>query len=329
MLDICLLFSHTGHRKKRFVISLKIHSKTAPSYFVRGLSPVLLIALFIGFTGIAKAASVSVGITPENFVLLTSRLAFDKKDPARVHPDDCPGLQSDKLNDAGRALVEFVIICNAIFDSKIADRIQLVHHLPHRRRLNEVAAGKIDVSGSTIFPEAAQTLAVQSPPLISDAAIRVNEFEKAIFTVPGRDDVLAVRSLEALRKFKAVIVKYWVVDVKTLNAMKLKAVVKVTKPDLYARFMEDGRADFVISEFNTATNRPWGKKMVRVPGVKISLISPRIFLVSPQRSDILQAINTYLEKSRAGENDLIKSAFRKAAFFKPEFSNWKLLFPVN
>ncbi|MBL6945012.1 MAG: hypothetical protein ISR47_00055 [Rhodospirillales bacterium] len=85
----------------------------------------------------------------------------------------------------------------------------------NRMRLNEIAAGTIDISGDTIFPEAAETLTAHTRPLISDAVIKVGEFEKAIFKLPGRDDVLAVRSLDTLRQFKAVTVKFWAIDVKT------------------------------------------------------------------------------------------------------------------
>ncbi|MBC8158481.1 MAG: hypothetical protein H8E94_04025 [Alphaproteobacteria bacterium] len=299
------------------------------SAFARYIPPVVLLALIIGLAGVANASSISVGVTPQNYKSLTVDLGLGKREPATMGRDDCPDLQSDKLNNIGRGVAEIAIICNSIFEAGLTDRIKLIHHLPHRRRLNEIAAGTIDVSGNTIFPEAADTLTVKTHPLLSNAVIRVGEFEKAIFTLPGRDDVLTVSSLEALRRFKAITVKFWVVDVKTLKAMKLKRVIEVTKPSLYARFLEAGRADFLISEFNTNSVISWGANMARVPGVKVSLMSPRVFPVSPHRDDVQRAINDYLEKARAGETDLVKQVFLKAGFFKPEFSGWTLLFPEN
>jgi ABC-type amino acid transport substrate-binding protein len=289
----------------------------------------LLCLLSMDLTGAAGAETVRVGVTPGAFEVLASRLGLGNEDPVQMSRDDCPTLRSGKLKDAGRTLVEPIIVCNAVFGANLADRIELIHHLPHRRRLNEIAAGRIDVSGSTIFPEAADTLSAATRPLLSDAVIRVNEFEKGIFTLSGRDDVLAVRSLEELRKFKAVIVKFWVVDMKTLDAMNLKGIARVSKPDLYIKFLKAGRADFTISEFSSMTSHRWAKEMARVPGVKISLISPRVIPVSPLRDDIMRAINGFLEKSRSGEEDLVERAFREAGFFRSEFSDWELLFPVN
>lgn len=291
-----------------------------------------LAVVFVQFACIsntAKADTVRVGVTQTTFEALGSLLELPAATPAVMGPADCPHLDADLLKNAGRAVAEVAIVCNALFEAKLADRIELVHHLPHKRRLNEIAAGRIDVSATTVFPEVIETLPESTRPLLSDALIRVNEFEKGIFTMPARKDVLAVRSLGELRKFKAVIVKFWVVDVKTLDAMNLKGVVGVTKSSLYSRFMSAGRADFTISEFSSVETLPWAREMVRVPGVKISLISPRVIPISPRRADILAAINGFLDKSRSGEEDSVKRTFRKAGFFRPEFSDWKLLFPIK
>lgn len=277
----------------------------------------------------ARAQTISVGMTPAAFENLSARLALEGGQADIIDRRTCPDFNAALLDGAGRSLVEAVIVCNAVFRAKIADKIKLVHHLPHSRRLTEIAAGRIDVSASTIFPEGVKNIVTRHEFVLSDAALQVNEFEKVIFTIPARRDVLAVRSLAELRKFKGVTVKFWQVDMKTLEAMKLRGVVGVSKPDAIIKMIKGGRADFTISEFAAETSKPWAQGMVRVPGVKIALVSPRVFLVSPQRRDIVRAINTLLGKSRTGGLDFVRQAYRKSGFFSPETSNWKRLFPVN
>jgi hypothetical protein len=277
--------------------------------------------------GQAEAQTISVGVNPGTFAALKSALNLSDADPVYIDRHNCPGIKSETLVGAGREVVEPTIVCNALFEAGIADNIELVHHLPHRRRLTEVALGRIDLSGTTIFPEGLANVAGAAEPLISDAVIRINEFEKAVFTLPGRDDVLAVRSLNELRKFSAVTGKFWRVDLKTLNAMKLAGVAAASKPDAFYSMIKGGRADFLISEFSSDTSKSWAKGMVRVPGIKIALVSTRIIPVSPKRMDILQALNSYLEKARSTDGDLITQAFRKSGFLNSDFAEWKLLFP--
>ncbi|MFC1673746.1 hypothetical protein ACFL12_06310, partial [Pseudomonadota bacterium] len=243
---------------------------------VRFLSALCLGALLSSWTGPARSETISIGINPTVFDTLKADLKLTGSDPVILQPKSCPSLESDSFITGGRALVEVSILCNAIFDAKLADRLQIIHSYPHKRRLSEISAGRIDVSGTTIFPEVFDTLQGNTQPRFSDAIVRVGEFEKAIFTVANRTDVLAVRSLEDLQSFTGVMVKYWAVDMLTLNSMKLKGVVAVSRAELYPKFFETRRADFTISEFSSIETQPWAKNLKRVPGVKVSLVSPRI-----------------------------------------------------
>ena len=124
-------------------------------------------------------------------------------------------------------------------------------------------------------------------------------------------------------------VKFWRVDMKTLQAMKLKSIIGVLTPDKYVDILKIGRADLTISEFTSATSLAWAKGLVRVPDIKVALLSPRVFPVSPKRGDILQAINKFITKSRSGNEDQIRIAFQNSKFINPELSNWKLIFPTD
>ncbi|MBT4589940.1 MAG: hypothetical protein HOG95_11380 [Rhodospirillaceae bacterium] len=292
----------------------------------------LLFAAFLGsiiYVNFSIAQTISAGIPPTALSIINSKLGLGGQQTSIIDHKTCPKLDSKTISGSGRIIVEIAIVCNAVHEANLADKINLIHHLPQRRRMTDIAAGKIDISGTTIFPEGMQNVVGQKSVILTNAILRANEFEKAIFTLPNRADVLQVKSLKELRNFKAVIVKFWRVDIKTLRSMKLKKVVGVLKPNNYTKIMTIGRADFTISEFKSLTNKTWAKGMARVPGIKVALVSTRLFPVSPKRPDIVKAINVFVAKSRAGKVDLIRQAFEKSDFINSEFSHWKLLFPVK
>jgi len=289
------------------------------------IAAILLTSILSGQTANATAEqTVRVGVTPTDFEVIRAKLSLNGNN---INRTQCPSLRSDVLEGMGRPFVEFVIVCNSVFEAKIADRIELIHNLPHRRRLTDIASGRLDVSSSTIFPEGMKNVVGANQLIVSDAILEINQFEKAIATLPERKDVLSTRTLKDLRKFRAATVKYWLVDMKTLNSMGLKSVVSVSKPDHFSSMLKAGRADFIISEYAVLTRKEWAKGLVMVPGVKVALVSPRVFPVSSARRDIVQAINGYVKNARSGDVDLIKRAFQKSGFIRPEYADWKLLFP--
>ena len=99
--------------------------------------------------------------------------------------------------------------------------------------------------------------------------------------------------------------------------------------ELYPKFLERRRGDFTISEFTTTETRSWGKNLKRVPGVKVSLVSPRVLPISPARSDIQDALDTFIVASRNQTGDLIADAFRRSGFFGENYGNWVRLFPTD
>jgi len=280
----------------------------------------------------AADETVRMGLSSRIIASLTDRFAIaapTAKDGGLVTRQTCPPLQTEKIANTGRPMVEVVVLCNALFDAGLAERIELVGGFPHKRMLTEITHGSIDVSGTTVFPEVLETLATEARPRLSKPLIRVNEFEKAIYTMAHRKDVLAVRTLDDLRQFKAVVVKYWAIDAKTLKSMGLKGVAEVSKQELYRKFLEVGRADFAIAAFLSETHNPVFKDMVPVPGIKLALVSPRVFPVSPGRADIQEAIDAFIDKARKTDGDGIVQAFLRAGFFHEELAQWRRVFPVD
>lgn len=295
------------------------------------------IVLLILFTTIILAPTqgranqpVRIGVTATAFSILAEHF-FDPESAqaALISRNLCPALDSDRLEGLGIAVVEFSIVCNAVFSAGLADAIQLIHNLPHRRRLTAISTGEVDVSGSTIFPEGIANVAGESQLLLSDPLLNTGEFEKAIFTLPNRSDVLSVRTLEELRRFSAVIVKNWRVDLVTLQGMGLKSVATTSKTSHYEQMIRVGRADFTISEFSSHLNQPWAKNFVRVPEIKIGLMSKRVFPVAPDRKDIVSALNDAIQNLRTLEPNNLKALLTRAGFFDTEINQWKRLYPYE
>jgi len=69
--------------------------------------------------------------------------------------------------------------------------------------------------------------------------------------------------------------------------------------------------------------------MVPIPGIKLALVSPRVFPVSPGRADIQAAIDGFIGKARKREGDGIVQAFLRAGFFHEELAGWRRVFPVG
>lgn len=159
--------------------------------------------LFLNGLHSSWAKTVSVGVTPDTFEVLSAKLPIKGKNPGVMDRQACPTLDSKLLVDLGRAFAEAVMICNAVFETRLAETIEFIHHLPHSRRLTEIASGRIDVSATTIFPEGLKNVAGKHKPLLSDPVLRINEFEKVLFTIPKRTDVLSIKSLKDLRNFRA------------------------------------------------------------------------------------------------------------------------------
>ncbi len=272
---------------------------------------------------------VSAGLPPQMYPGLRRAFGLPSDAPDIIRRDQCLLPGANELIGKGRANTEFSILCNALFEARLADTIKLIHQYPHRRRLSAVSAGKIDVSATTIFPEGMANVVGDTKALLSQPVLEIGDYEKAVFTLPDRNDVLAVDSLEKLRRFKAIMVKNWRVDVKTLDGLGLAGVVKVSKSKAYHNMLKSRRADFTISEFTSIKNSIWAKGMARVPGIKIALASPRVFPVSPQRPDVLAAINAYIGRLKAADPQYVRKLFVHAGFIKPEFADWKLLNPTR
>jgi len=278
--------------------------------------------------GPAADDTVRMGLSSRIIASLPERLGINVDDGTLTR-DTCPPLETEKIANTGRPVVEVVVLCNALFEAGLAERIELVGGFPHKRMLTEITHGTIDVSGTTVFPEVLETLATETRPRLSKPLIRVNEFEKVIYTMAHRKDLLAVRTLDELRQFKAVVVKYWAIDAKTLKSMGLEGVAEVSKQELYKKFLAVGRADFAIASFLSETHNPVFKDMVPIPGIKLALVSPRVFPVSPGRADIQAAIDGFIGKARKREGGGIVQAFLRAGFFHEELAGWRRVFPVG
>jgi ABC-type transporter Mla subunit MlaD len=239
----------------------------------------------------------------------------------------CPVAEIDDFSSsyANRGTVDFVLQLQALlaagldfdYELRVSDNIA--------RSVHEVGQGYADMNAEALWD-------VNIDPAVMIAASPLTgngEFEKGLYTVPGNDRMLQVRSLEELRERVGVTVVSWKVDLRTFAAMRLRRMEQVLKAESLFSVLAQGRADFTLLEFAATSDMSLshaGIKLVPVPGCKVSLPGSRSWVVSRQ-SPHAEVVATALERGlqvmrREGR---IERAFRECGFFHPRVVDWKRL----
>ena len=275
----------------------------------------------------ATTSEISVGVDQTALDNLKSVFDLSGTSETVLGREKCPSLDGKRIVGKGRTAVELLMVCNALFKNSKFSSLKIVAFAPHRRRLQELALSRIDMVAGSIFPEGLKNIEGKLRPLLSRPVLKVGQFEKALFTLPNRSDVLAVRSLEELQKFSAVTVASWQVDTKTLKAMSLSGLEFAPSPKNFFPMLQQKRADFTLLAFNSHEVSPFAKKFVRVEGVKIGLLAPRVFAVGPSRPDILAALNHFVRSLEEDSPGTLTRLYEQSNFIKPEYSDWLMLYP--
>jgi len=104
---------------------------------------------------------------------------------------------------------------------------ELVPSITYELAKKELIHGHVDLTAETLWDdeiaENAETL------LKSEPVIRNGEFVKGIYVLPTNDKLLKLASVDDVRGAIATVVASWALDVKTIESMKVKAVVQTVK----------------------------------------------------------------------------------------------------
>lgn len=236
----------------------------------------------------------------------------------------CNQINSYDISGASRGLSEMLLVCQALYIGGIKPIFEFEKVNNYARLLTHVTAGKILLMMESAWLRDADLSNV----FVSTALLEKGEFEVGIFTVPGHKELLKVRTLEDLRKFKAISNKNWVVDWETLGHMQVKKY-DVSRYQLMFRMVDAGRGDYMLNAFSMLPDMSQISekvKLIPVPNIKIGLKGSRHILVNkslPNAEEVFKALQMGLKVLR--ENGTITRAYKESGFLHPKVRDWKKL----
>lgn len=239
------------------------------------------------------------------------------------HPDVCA--QDDFFSSEWlRTALEFVIACRAVRLGGL-EATYVIHNYPNSARTRaELLKGTVAIMVD--FPWG--DFAGHEDLLRSDPVLRVGDFWKGIYTRPDHAELLKVRTLEELQKFRAVSSESWVYDWAALQRMGVETFA-VSTYSLMGRMVEHGRVDFLVGEFPGVEDLSQyinGYRFVPVPGIKVALPGSRHVAISkhaPHAKAIFDAVQIGLKSLH--ERGLIKQGYRAVGFFNPLTEGWQIV----
>lgn len=239
------------------------------------------------------------------------------------HPDVCE--QEDFFSDEWlRTSLEFVLVCRAIRLGGLEATYTIVNFPNSARTRAELLKGNI----TTMVDLPWGDFAADESLYRSAAVLRVGDFVKGVYTRPDHAELLKVRTLSELRKFKAVSSQTWVYDWAALQRMGIETS-SVARYELMGRLVERGRADFLVAEFPGESDLSQyinGFRFVPVPGIKVALPGSRHVAISkqaPHAKEIFEAVQIGLKSLR--KRGLIKKGYQTVGFLNPRIEHWKSL----
>jgi hypothetical protein len=183
---------------------------------MRGAAGLLVAAgLSCGQISLAAEGVPSVTIAAER-TIAEAYWAWSAKAP-------CEGVQSYALPDAPRGLTDLLLACRALRLGGYDGPLTVVAYPNYERALIEARKGAATIPAETLWEidiDADHFYA-------SEPVIRDGEFVSGLYTTPDRQDVLGVRSLGELQKYRTALPKVWHIGWETLQQMNLKEVVNV------------------------------------------------------------------------------------------------------
>ncbi|MEP1521947.1 hypothetical protein [Ascidiaceihabitans sp.] len=247
----------------------------------------------------------NLGTTPGNGVRTSISVA------------DCPMFDSPIFKGAFRFEVELMILCNAISDADLADRLEFVGFPNLKRAISDLVEGNADFLGTSVFP-----VKITDGILASDPVLRRGEFQVGLFTTANRDDVLGIESQEDLFRLTGITERNWEVDLLTLNGMGLRDVVAARKMTLIPDMIAASRADFTLSYLDRPTTEHMGDPLVRIDGFRASMNLERVLAFSPSNSELRNVVNAYIHRMRALPVDRLYEGYKNSGFIVDTYEDW-------
>jgi hypothetical protein len=229
---------------------------------------------------------------------------------------------------ANRPTIDLILELQALKAGGLDFDFELIAVPNYERAKIEVIQGNADLAAETIWDD--EISANTASLLKTDPIIRSGEFEKGVYVLPTNEPLLKVKSLADLQPYVAATVSNWALDVKTVDAMKVKGHEKVGKLENVFLMIDKKRVDFTLQEFSANADfsiENSGVKLIPIPNCKVGLAGSRSWVVaktSPHAKEIHEALVRGAKILR--DDGRIEKAFKESGFFNAQVANWKRLF---
>lgn len=239
-----------------------------------------------------------------------------------------PWEQIKTYRNASRPVVDLLLQLQALKAGGLDFDFELVKKLNYEQAKIEVIEGRAELSAETIWGD--EIAANPNELLKTEEIIRNGEFTKGVYVLSTNAKMLQLTTVEELKDSVGAVVGSWSLDVKTMEQMKLKDLVKTARPEAVFAAIQKKQADFTLSEFSASPDMstPFGEfKFVPVPNCKVAIMGSRSFVVSklsPQAEEIHHALTSGLKILR--DNGTIERAYKESGFFNPRVADWKRLY---
>lgn len=237
-------------------------------------------------------------------------------------------IKNYKNANAIRPVVDLILELQALKAGGLDFDFELVRALTYELAKIEVVEGRAALTAETIWDD---EIDVHAKALLrTEPIIRNGEFVKGVYVLPGNEQLLKLSTAEELRACVGAVVSGWALDVKTMEDIKLKGLVKTATPEVVFAAIQKKQAEFTLAEFSGRPDMSTelaGVKLVPVPQCKVAIMGSRSWIVAkstPNAAAIHKALAAGTKILR--DNGTIERAYSECGFFNPRVADWKRLF---
>lgn len=229
-----------------------------------------------------------------------------------------------------RPEADVIIIAKALHLGGLRSPLKFTPACNARRETEEVALGRAVMAGQQFDTTTLRHTDYAKAFYVSTAITRPGEFQKGFYCLDTNKAVLGMKTVgELAQKTTGAIGLHWENDLRILNDMGIRNLLRVPKFECIIKMIGIGRADWVPLEISASEDLSMtlhGHRLVPIPGIKFSLIDSRHFLVSRRHPDG-KRVFTALQKGLAElrRQGFIRDALVATGFFSDKTAGWTLL----
>ncbi|MCP3926178.1 MAG: hypothetical protein GY714_26740 [Desulfobacterales bacterium] len=241
-----------------------------------------------------------------------------------------------------KGTVELILLHQALKASEIDFEIKLIPTKNNRKERYLVSQGIAHIAAQCLWEKNIN----KNDFSVSTPVLSKGEYEKGVYAYYKNRPVFKAKTVEELRKFKAIVLKSDNPDLKTLKAMDIKSIEVVSDLKKIYRSLFNKKTDFVLLDFSEnnkfnrsmkiKVNKKYKRRTVKitrnvklypVKNIKIGLQGQLHYITTKKGTDS-EKIFDALEKGIKAlkEKKIFKKAFVQSGCINYRVVDWKQIF---